>query len=79
MEYCNKCSCYNCNCITQQTNLISDQAGRDGLSAKDILISIGKLPTNATDNQFYDSIKGEKGDPGTNGLNGGGVYLNTEW
>lgn len=71
MVYCNKCNCYTCNCnIAVNNNIFSDQAGRDGLSAKQIKINLGQLPENASDQQFLDSIKG---------IDGGGKYLKTEW
>lgn len=58
---CNICNQYNCCCnsfVATNTKIISDQAGRDGLSAKEILIKIGKLPSNASDEDFSNYIKG---------------------
>lgn len=74
--------CPDCGCFINNTTINSDQAGRDGLSAKQIKINLGQLPSDATDQQFLDSMKGAKGDPGKDGkdgLNGGGIYLKTEW
>lgn len=72
MRYCNTCNNNYTNCccsstVVSSTTINSDQAGRDGLDAKDILIRLGKLPTNASDNQFYEEIKGDKGDQGESG------------
>lgn len=83
MNYCKKCNCYDCNCnTTVNNNVSSDQAGRDGLSAKRILELNGKLPEGASDAQFIEAItgpKGDKGDKGNPGDNGGGIYLITDW
>lgn len=85
---CNICNQYNCCCnstVVNRTDINSDQAGRDGLSAKATVIKTGRLPANATDEQFADYIKGDKGakgDPGINGINGldgQQEYSNTEW
>lgn len=75
---CNKCfqsTCY-CQPVVSNTIVNSDVAGREGLSAKSILIQAGKLPVNATDQQFTDYIKGE---PGKDGADGQQQYKNTEW
>lgn len=71
--------CENCGCVINNTTIKSEQAGRDGLSAKQIQINLGKLPENATDQQFIDSITGPKGDPGKDGLNSGGIYKKADW
>lgn len=68
MKYCNKCKYNSCTCsnIVSSTTINSDQAGRDGLDSKEVLIRLGKLPANATDQQYENYIveqaKGEPGD-----------------
>ena len=77
--YCNKCNYSYCNCstaVTQRTTIISDQAGREGEGIKQILIKTGRLPSNATDN---DVIEYMKGDSGQDGVDGQQEYENTEW
>lgn len=72
---CNICNVYNCSCRSASvTNQItSDQAGRAGLSAKQILINIGRLPANATDADFANYIQG-----GTTIVNTQ-MYAKTDW
>lgn len=72
MKYCNICKNNYTNCCCQSTvvsstTINSDQAGRDGLDAKEIYIRLGVLPEGATDQQFKDSNKGDKGEPGQDG------------
>lgn len=75
---CNICNQTICCCHPSVTNnnINSEQAGRDGLSAKRIMELNGKLPPNSSDAQFIEAITGPPGPPG---INGGGVYLETEW
>lgn len=70
MGYCNKCKYTSCNCgsvITSSTTINSDQAGREGLSAFESAKRVGEIPINATEQEFIESLKGDKGDPGENG------------
>lgn len=74
----NICNQYNCCCnsvVATNTTIVSDQAGRDGLSAKDLAILTGKF-AGGTDAQFVEWNKGEKGDPGKDGTQ---IWTNTEW
>lgn len=76
MRYCIKCNKIEtmCGCksptIVNNTTINSEQSGKDGLSAKEIIINLGKLPEGATDLQFENYIKGPKGDKGDKGLDG---------
>lgn len=73
---CTKCNQRSCNCVVSNTTINSDQAGREGLSAKATVIKTGRLPVNATDDQFAEYVKGKKGDPGSNGKQ---VWKKTDW
>lgn len=69
---CNICNQYNCCCnsvVATNTTIVSDQAGREGLSAKDLAILTGKF-SGGTDAQFVDWNKGAKGDKGDQGIKG---------
>lgn len=69
---CNICNQYNCCCnlvVETSTTIVSDNAGRDGLSAKDLAILTGKF-TGSTDAQFVEWNKGAKGDKGDQGIPG---------
>lgn len=70
----NKCKC-NIN-IVKNTTINSDQAGRDGLSAYESALRVGKIPPNYTEDQYIEWTKGEQGiqgpqgEPGINGPQG---------
>lgn len=76
MKYCNHCHKIEqfCGCSHPQivNNITSEQAGRDGLDAKAIMIRAGRLREGATDQEFIDAITGPAGAEG-------GVYTDTEW
>lgn len=74
---CNICNQYNCCCnstVVSRTDIISDQAGRDGLSAYESAIRTGVF--SGTEAEYALWTKGQKGDPGKDGTQ---VWTNTEW
>jgi len=48
----------------QNTTIVSDQAGRDGADIKQLLIKMGILPANATDQDVIDYMRGVDGTDG---------------
>ena len=68
---CNKCNnikrhC-SCNVYITKTKIESDRAGRDGESAYEIAIRLGKIPANWTEEQYLDSLQGDHSNDGLPG------------
>lgn len=79
MNSCNKCkkNIQKCCCIKNITNttINSDFAGRDGLSAYEIAVKLGKF--SGTEEQWVEWNKGDqgiKGDKGDQGIPGNSLY-----
>lgn len=71
---CNKCNNIkrHCSCAVyiSKTKIESDRAGRDGESAYEIAIRLGKIPANWTEDQYLDSLQGDHGNDGLPGPQG---------
>lgn len=68
---CNKCNnikkyC-SCNVYIAKTKIVSDRAGRDGESAYELAIRLGKIPASWTEEQYLDSLQGNHGNDGLPG------------
>lgn len=57
----------SCNVYITKTKIESDRAGRDGESAYEIAIRLGKIPANWTEDQYLDSLQGDHGNDGLPG------------